>query len=307
MKVEKIVQGLAVVAGCFFVGWFGVQLGADINLAEAWEEVFWSRFQYMFVFAVLIERSVEVYLNATDQNGDNRFAPAHERQGRDGTRPAGIATIILSLLVALVGVRLLSTLGLPTVGPDGSEINDFTLTLWVGVDVVISAGLMAGGATLFHEVAEVLTGGVGSLGNRFRAADGKDLQAEREVRGSYTVTITRTGNDTGKLEFSSGGVSLHETCYWNPAVKITAGTYTQCSKTRMDSKRDSVTGELRPGIYLPDAIAPDTGNYSIFIHEGKDPSWSDGCIVLDRSKMREMWNEISPKDGRNVTVRVVDE
>lgn len=306
MNIEKIIQGLAVIVGCLLAGWLGTKLGADINPADKWEEVFWARFQYMFVFAVLIERSVEVYLNATDQNGDNRFAPSYQRTGKDGTRAATIATIVLSLLVALVGVRLLSTLGVPTTGTDGMQIKGFALILWVGVDVVISAGLMAGGSALFHEVAEILKGGFGSLGNRFKAADGEDLRAEREVRGSYTVTITRTGNDTGTLQFSSGGVNLNEICYWDPAVKITAGTYTQCSKTRMQTKRDSVTGELRPGIYLPTAIAPDTGNYSIFIHEGKDASWSDGCIVLDRSRMMEMWNEISPKDGRNLSVRVVD-
>lgn len=93
---------------------------------------------------------------------------------------------------------------------------------------------------------------------------------------------------------------------WDPDVKIASGTYVKCSKTHMKSKKDSVTGELRPGIYLPDAVVPGTDNHSIFIHEGKDASWSDGCIVLDRDRMLAMWNEIIPSDGMNITVKVVD-
>ncbi len=299
MNLEKLWQGLIAVAGCFGLGWLGSRIGAEIVPDPNWEEAFWARFQYMFVFAVLIERSVEVYLNASQQNGDDRFAPKQQKSGNDATRAANTAAIVLSILVALAGVRLLSTLG------DPASQHWITSIIWFGSDIVVSAGLMAGGSVLFHEVAEVLRGGIGSLGTRFEPDETSKGLSDASHRSAYTVTVTRTG-DTGKLEFSSGSVSLNETCYWDPNVKIAAGTYVNCSKTRMTSKKDSVTGELRPGIYLPDAVVPGTDNHSIFIHEGKDASWSDGCIVLDRTKMMKMWNELQPNDGRNVTVKVID-
>jgi hypothetical protein len=300
MQYDKIVQGVIVVAGCLGLGWLGSSVGAEIVPADDWEASFWPRFQYMLVFSVLIERSVEVYLNASQLNGDDRFAADHRKAGKNATRTASIAAIVLSVLVAVAGVRLMTTLGEP--------VSDHWITSWIwyGTDIVVSAGLMAGGSVLFHEVAEVLRGGIGSLGTRFQTAERSYNVGGLALLNAYTVTITRTGRDTGKLEFASGSVSLNETCYWNPNVKIAAGTYVRCSKTRMATKKDSKTGELRPGIYLPDAVVPGTDNRSIFIHEGKDPSWSDGCIVLDRDKMMEMWDEITPRDGMNVTVRVVD-
>ncbi|MEO1110209.1 MAG: hypothetical protein AAFX90_20040 [Pseudomonadota bacterium] len=299
MKLEKLWQGLIVVAACLGLGWLGSRVGAEIVPDPDWEEAFWARFEYMFVFAVLIERSVEVYLNASQQNGDDRFATKQQKSGNDATRAANAAAIVLSILVALAGVRLLSTLGEP------ASQNSITTIIWFGSDIVVSAGLMAGGSVLFHEVAEVLRGGIGSLSTRFEPDGASKGLRNANHQSEYTVTVTRTG-DIGKLEFSSGSVSLNETCYLDPNVTIAAGTYVNCSKTRMTSKKDSVTGELRPSIYLPDAVVPGTDNHSIFIHEGTDAGGSGGCIVLDRTKMRAMWDEIQPMDGRNVTVKVID-
>ncbi|MHC4400795.1 MAG: peptidoglycan-binding domain-containing protein [Planctomycetota bacterium] len=112
----------------------------------------------------------------------------------------------------------------------------------------------------------------------------------------------KTGRGKGTLTFSSGGVSVNTTCWWDPDNVINKGTYKKCSKTRMATKKDSVTKEKRPGIYLPDAISKVTGQRSIFIHEGSNPKWSDGCIVIKRSDLMKMWNAISPADGENVTV-----
>ncbi len=37
---------------------------------------------------------------------------------------------------------------------------------------------------------------------------------------------------------------------------------------------------------------------------GKLPyeNWSDGCIVIEEDKLIEIYNDISPKDGKNVKV-----
>ena len=192
MHWDKIGQGLAVVAGCLGLGWLGSWVGAEIMPAEGWEESFWSRFQYMFVFSVLIERSVEVYLNASQLNGDDRFAPEHKKPGKDATRTANIAAIVLSIFVAVAGVRLITTLGEP------ASDHWITSWIWFGTDIAVSAGLMAGGSVLFHEVAEVLRGGIGTLGSRFQSIDKSKEVSGLDVRSAYTVSITRTGKDSAR-------------------------------------------------------------------------------------------------------------
>ena len=48
------------------------------------------------------------------------------------------------------------------------------------------------------------------------------------------------------------------------------------------------------------------GYSGIFIHMGKAPfeNWSDGCIVIEEAKMIDIYNAITPKDGKNVTVTI---
>jgi hypothetical protein len=152
---------LALLAAVAVAGVAGSALGGTITLSEVWRDAFWARFQHMLIFAILIERSVEVYLNAAGKNGDDRFNPAATPEGKikDATRPATIAAIVLSVLLALSGVRLLET-----VGQLGEGAEWFTIIIWYGVDIVISAGLMAGGSNLFHEVSEAIRGGLKGIG-----------------------------------------------------------------------------------------------------------------------------------------------
>ena len=210
------------------------------------------------------------------------------------------------MLVALSGVRIIEAIGAMQGG--GAVMN----AVAAGADIVISGGLMAGGAALFHEIAETLRGTIRQVS---RAVSGRrDAGAATAAQPDsvtsqatvYEITVTRETTDTGRLTFSHGGVMVSTTCWWDPGNAIGTGNYTACSKTRMATKRDSVTGLQRPGIFLPSAVSPRTGRTEIFIHEGRDPSWSDGCIVIDRDEMMRMWNHIEPSDGMNVTVRVSD-
>jgi len=121
---------------------------------------------------------------------------------------------------------------------------------------------------------------------------------------AYEIEVKRTGADSGTLEFTHDGVSVISKCFWDAENRISSGIYSNCSATRMTTKKDSVTGQNRPGVYLPAATSPKTGANDIFIHEGPDPSWSDGCIVLPRDQMMRIWKAVDPKDGRNVTVQV---
>ena len=95
MKWEKIGQGVLAIIGVVALGLLTTLVGAEIVEREGWEEAFWARFQYMFIFAVLIERSVEVYLNASRQNGDDRFAPEAMKVGKDATRSANMLIFVV--------------------------------------------------------------------------------------------------------------------------------------------------------------------------------------------------------------------
>jgi len=71
-----------------------------------------------------------------------------------------------------------------------------------------------------------------------------------------------------------------------------------------------VTHEKRPGIWLGKNVKYAHGTKSsneIFIHEGNNVSWSDGCIVAKRGEVMKIWNAINPKEQPNVLVKVIDE
>jgi hypothetical protein len=40
---------------------------------------------------------------------------------------------------------------------------------------------------------------------------------------------------------------------------------------------------------------------------GTNAEWSDGCIVIVESEIKKIYNDILPKDGKNITVNVTDE
>ena len=117
----------------------------------------------------------------------------------------------------------------------------------------------------------------------------------------YSIRVLR-GPSRGMLVYANEPLRVSTTCWWNLKKKIPPGTYPYCYATRMATKRDSVTREKRPGIYIP--CVP--GFEGIFIHEGNSPAWSDGCIVIRRREFMKIWNDISPKNGWNVTVIIQD-
>jgi|GEM_PF-1397959 len=118
---------------------------------------------------------------------------------------------------------------------------------------------------------------------------------------TYTIEVIR-GAEDGRLTFTHGTVSVDTTCWWKLDNAIAAKTYTGCSATTMATKKNS-SGGPREAVYLPDA---QTGKNGIFIHYGKNASWSDGCIVLVEAEMLKIYNAIAPKNGANVTVVVKD-
>ena len=118
----------------------------------------------------------------------------------------------------------------------------------------------------------------------------------------YIIKIIR-GDSTGRLRFSSGPTLVNTTCYWDSEKVIPAADYSGCSATTMQSKLNSA-GQAREGIFIPNVPS----FRGIFIHMGRPSfsSWSDGCIVIAESKLLQIYNAISQKNGQNILVRIQD-
>lgn len=280
--------------------------GADQSIAS----LFWQRFQVLFLLSALIERSVEVYLKATNQNGSEQFDPSTNTITKinDASRPAMIAALVVSLLVATSGVRIIQTF--VTV----SDLGFFKSVLWHGVDILVSAGLMAGGSDLFHKLAGVIVGGLdsakhwakgeskGGMPVTIDPATHAALAAAAPAARAYAITVKRPKGalvDEGTLEFKDGGVSITSKCWWDPNNRIDAGTYTKCSKTVFASKKIDA-------IYLPDAVSKVTGEKQIFIHHGTSSANSLGCIAVDTENFKTLYSHIKPSNAQNVAVTIED-
>lgn len=126
----------------------------------------------------------------------------------------------------------------------------------------------------------------------------------------YEITVRRMSKK-GRLSFAHGEIKVDTTCWWDPKVVIDARPEGYpCHATRMASKTDSVTREKRPGIWFGKNVKYDRGTKTsngIFIHEGRNTTWSDGCIVCERDQFMKIWNTIPPSATPNVLVKVIDE
>lgn len=120
---------------------------------------------------------------------------------------------------------------------------------------------------------------------------------------NYSIVVDRNGLATGTVRYE-GTFSFQCPCWWDPGEQIPNGVYAGCSATHMATKLNP-RKRPREGIFLPNVPAR-TG---IFIHYWPGPGadvrvWSDGCALLTDADMLRIWNDISPKNGRNVTVTV---
>jgi hypothetical protein len=125
---------------------------------------------------------------------------------------------------------------------------------------------------------------------------------------TYEIKVTR-GKRKGRLVFSHGDIKVDTDCWWDPDVKISAGTYPGYA-TPMATKKDGSDGGKREAIWLGKDVEYDHGTKdsdAIFIHKGTSPKWSDGCIVAAEEQVVKIWLAINPKEQANVTVIVTDE
>jgi hypothetical protein len=122
------------------------------------------------------------------------------------------------------------------------------------------------------------------------------------------ITVMRNTDRQGTLSYR--GTIVHEAkCWWNPDKRIKATSYEGCSATYMDKALASDKVSKRHGIFINGVV----GFKGIFIHYGTNltnlaslQQWSQGCIVLEEADVLKIWNDIQPKNGRNVTVQVMD-
>lgn len=117
----------------------------------------------LYIVALFVERSLEVVLKAWRQGGkvliqekiaastdDSKFeAEKNLQEYKAGTqRRALLLGLTLGLLVALSGIRLLG----PMFDLHNAAEWTFQLALFQFTDIVITAGLVAGGSTTIHEL-----------------------------------------------------------------------------------------------------------------------------------------------------------
>lgn len=161
MKQKRIV-GAAILAVCLWV-FFGqdsfVRLAfRDISMGTVMEVL-----TPLFLAALFIERAVEVYTGVSREPEKLRLkAQAEARKGeekkeaaesvaafrRDTLRKTSTLSFLLGLAAAAAGVRSLWPLLDPTVlVPEALQFRVFNL-----VDVVVTAGLLAGGSAGIHKM-----------------------------------------------------------------------------------------------------------------------------------------------------------
>ena len=120
---------------------------------------------------------------------------------------------------------------------------------------------------------------------------------------AFKITVERKDKQ-GVMKFKHGTVIVNTTCWWDLKNVIDAGTYTGYA-TRMANKNDGSNGGKREGIWFGRKVPLNGRNSTqIFIHKGKNASWSDGCIVAAEAQVLKIWNAIEPKEKANVTIEV---
>lgn len=113
---------------------------------------------------------------------------------------------------------------------------------------------------------------------------------------AFVIHIYRSKLSSGTLTYDGNKErNLVTPCWFDPKVRPAAKTYPTCSATMM-------SGRQWPAIFLDDPPRLK----GIFIHQGTDASWSMGCIVIPKPVLTRIWDDIQPKDRRNVSVTILD-
>lgn len=192
--ISGILAGSALAAG-----WTIYLIRADQVMLTFSSDIqnFWNRIYYMFALSVLIERSVEVYLKIGNMDG-GKVNPQTGGVNPPATATALTVALVISVILAVVGIRLLGTLveltiANQSVGEAVAKDKVLAQTLFYGIDVLISAGLMAGGSVVFHPLIKSLTLIFESMQagaqRRVDVLEGKDIASSKQVADRRAVSL----------------------------------------------------------------------------------------------------------------------
>ena len=164
--IGRIWVSLAVLAVVVIIWWNGDSLKAiETKAGDAPFLVALTQLGILYIVALFVERALEVLLKAWRQGGkirlreeiaanegDDAAKAASERkldEYRTGTqRRALLGGLTLGILVSLSGVRLLG----PIFQFDASDGWTFQMGVFQFTDIIITAGLIAGGSATIHEL-----------------------------------------------------------------------------------------------------------------------------------------------------------
>ncbi|MFK7881888.1 hypothetical protein [Roseobacter sp.] len=171
---ERVQKILWLAVAILIIGFVSTRIASGITWKVDGVADVLTQLQYLGVLAVLIERSVEVFLNATGRNGalrtdmpklEGQIKVAAEQSKERANAYATKAGFAIGVILALAGFRLLETMATP-----GDHF--FTSVAFRGADIFLTAGLLAGGAALFHEIPEAIRGVLTPL-SKMGKSDGK--------------------------------------------------------------------------------------------------------------------------------------
>ena len=168
-NIGQIWISLAVLAIAIIIWVEGDSLGA-INAKQGDTPflVALTQLGILYIVALFVERALEVFIKAWRQGGrihleeeirsDNDDQAKAEKEKnlvryRAGTqRRALLSGFTLGILVSLAGVRLLG----PIFDVSGSGTSGFQVAVFQFADIVITAGLIAGGSSMIHELMALI-------------------------------------------------------------------------------------------------------------------------------------------------------
>ena len=168
-NIGRIWISLGVLAIAVIIWVEGDSLGAiETTQGEAPFLIALTQLGILYIVALFVERALEVLIKAWRQGGrirleeeirsetDDQARVGKERQLEQykvGTqRRALLAGFTLGTLVSLAGVRLLG----PIFDVSGGATSGFQAAVFQFADIVITAGLIAGGSATIHELMALI-------------------------------------------------------------------------------------------------------------------------------------------------------
>ena len=169
-KIGQIWVSLAAVTLVVIIGWNGDSLKPiETRSGDAPFLIALTQLGILYIVALFVERAVEVLIKVWRQGGkvhlqeeitknegndeDKTVSKRKLGEYKAGTqRRALLAGLTLGILVSVSGVRLLG----PIFQLDSSDALTFQLGVFQFTDIVITAGLIAGGSATIHELMALI-------------------------------------------------------------------------------------------------------------------------------------------------------